>query len=162
MKNIFNFILGVLIIIFSNTIFNFFKFSPKIDFTLIYIIILSLYWEQDDYALYIISALLGYFVDVSVGMYQGQCTILFLSISIVGVLIKDKIRKDYFIVTFFISSLIIVVSAIYNTIISSININKGFAHMFVVNVFYIIFNVIALAVIIGIVNMSVNYWRNNK
>ena len=77
-------------------------------------------------------------------------------------MIKDKIRKDYFIVPFLISSLIIVASSIYNTIISSININHGFAHIFVTNVFYIIVNIIALAVIIGIVNMSVNYWRNNK
>lgn len=151
MKKALSFIIGIIIIIFTNTIFNFIPFTPKPDFVLIYIILLSLYWSDNNYVLCIIAGVLGFIVDSSVGRFQGQYTMLFLIIAIVGVLIKDKIRKDFFTVPFFISSLIMVFSAVFNTVVTSVgSISYGFVSTMINNIIYVIINVIVLAILISI------------
>lgn len=163
MKKAFSFIIGIIIIIFTNTIFNFIPFTPKPDLILIYVIVLSLYWDDNNYVLCIIAGILGFLVDSSVGRFQGQYTMLFLIIAIVGVLIKDKIRKDFFTVPFFISSLIIVFSAIFNTVVTRVgNIHYGMISTIVNNMIYIMMNIIVLAILIGIINSIERVYGRNR
>lgn len=153
MKNILIVILGIVIIIFSNTIFNFIPFSPKPDLLLIYVIVLSLYWKKDNYSLFIVLGVLGFFLDSSIGKFQGQNTILFLVIALFGIWLKDKIRKDFLAVPFFLSVSIIIFSAFYNSIIAFLGkISNGFAISFVNNFIYIILNSITIFIVLYMMN----------
>lgn len=118
MKNILSLIFGVILIIFSNVILNFFPTSPKIEPILIYVILLAIFSNQNNFYLLFLAFLFGFLQDSSVGRYSSMYTIAFFSIMLVASSIRYKIQREYFSVTFFLSLAFVLVSTIFFSIVS--------------------------------------------
>lgn len=113
MKKLILTLVGIILIIVSNTIINFMSTRLIIEPVLVYVIIISIYSEQNKYFLYFLSMLLGFLLDSSVSMYSGVYTLLFLAIMIAGSYLHDKMRKDYFLPTFILCLMFVLLSCIY-------------------------------------------------
>ena len=147
MKNISSLIIGIFIILFSNSILNFLPTEIKIEPILIYIIILSIYSKQNKYFLYFLSVFLGFLQDSVASMYSGVYVILFMIIMLVGISIKNQIRKDYFITTFLLCLFFVLGSSIYQGVIfRNIDITKNLYYiaktMFFISIIIIIMNIV--------------------
>ena len=81
MKNILYFVIGLLLIVFSNTILNdidliFFSFRPNL--VLIYLVFISIYIGAEKAS--VIGLALGLIIDISVGKYFGYYGLLFIAV----------------------------------------------------------------------------------
>lgn len=118
MKNILSLITGIVIIIFSNVILNFASVSPKIEPIVIYVIMLAIFSESNKYYLYFLGLFFGFLQDASVGRYSSLYAIAFLLIMIGGELVKHKIRREYFWVSFFTCLIFVLSSTLYFSLLS--------------------------------------------
>lgn len=95
MKNILYFIIGFIIIQISNTMLNMTSlgwFNIKPNITLIFICFISLYIGSLRAGG--LGLLLGLILDVSVNMYAGYYSLLFLLTGLIIGIFKDKIFKE--------------------------------------------------------------------
>lgn len=95
MKNIFYFIIGLAVIIFTNTILNSINlslFSIRPNLTLIYLIYISLYIGNMRAS--ILGLILGLIIDITVGKYFGFYALLFFSIGLLYGSMRDKVFKE--------------------------------------------------------------------
>lgn len=145
MKHISSLLIGIFIILFSNSILNFVPVNIKIEPILIYIIFVSIYSNQNKYFLYFLAAILGFLQDSIASMYSGVYMLLFMIIMLIGENIKKQIRRDYFITTFILCLFFVIFSSLYLGIIfKNIDIMK--------NVYYIAKTMFYIAIIIIIIN----------
>ena len=95
MKNIFYFIIGLAVIIFTNTILNSINlslFSIRPNLTLVYLIYISLYIGNMRAS--ILGLILGLIIDITVGKYFGFYALLFFSIGLLYGSMRDKVFKE--------------------------------------------------------------------
>lgn len=118
MKNILSLIVGVIIIIFSNVILNFWGVTPKIEPIVIYVIILAIFSDSNKYYLYFLGYFLGFLQDVSVGRYSSVYAIALLLIMIAGEIVKHNIRREYFLVSFITCLIFVISSSLYFSLLS--------------------------------------------
>ena len=95
MKNILYFVIGLLLIVFSNTILNdidlmFFSFRPNL--ILIYLVFISIYIGAEKAS--IIGLALGLIIDISVGKYFGYYGLLFIAVGYLYGSLKEKVFKE--------------------------------------------------------------------
>ena len=97
--------------------------------------------------MYFLSVFLGFLQDSVASMYSGVYVILFMIIMLVGISIKNQIRKDYFITTFLLCLFFVLGSSIYlGVIFRNIDITKNLYYiaktMFFISIIIIIMNIV--------------------
>ncbi|CBH21513.1 membrane protein of unknown function [Acetoanaerobium sticklandii] len=118
MKNILYFVIGLLLIVFSNTILNdidliFFSYRPNL--MLIYLVFISIYIGAEKAS--IIGLALGLIIDISVGKYFAYYGLLFISIGYLYGSLKEKVFKENI---FTVILLVVIATIIDNLLISTI------------------------------------------
>ena len=106
MKNILYFVIGLLLIVFSNTILNdidlmFFSFRPNL--ILIYLVFISIYIGAEKAS--IIGLALGLIIDISVGKYFGYYGLLFIAVGYLYGSLKEKVFNEKNIISFSITAI---------------------------------------------------------
>ncbi|OPJ55530.1 rod shape-determining protein MreD [Alkalithermobacter paradoxus] len=93
MKNFIVLLLGIIFIIFENSVLNYMPiFEATINLSLVYIIFISLSLEKNEGA--IIGLVMGIFKDILVGRFLGLNGLIFFVVGYILGVMKDKIFKD--------------------------------------------------------------------
>lgn len=156
MKNILYFIIGLLIIVFSNTIVNSINlslFSVRPNLTLIYLIYLSIYIGLSRGAL--LGLILGLILDITVGKYFGIYGLLFFSVGLLYGSIKDKVFKENIMTVI----MLVVVATFFENIILLLVVGLGMNNIFI-NILRILESIFANVVITAFLFYPINYLIN--
>src|SRR3712207_4002153 len=118
MKKIMLFIIGVVILLVETFLTNFFSGIVSINFLLVFVVLVSLYYEKS-YSL-ILGGILGLINDLITGGVMGVTGILFLAVSYFIASIEKSIFKDDRKIIFFLVYIISVGFSLINSVVSAI------------------------------------------
>ena len=118
MKKIMLFIIGVVILLVETFLTNFFSGIVSINFLLVFVVLVSLYYEKS-YSL-ILGGILGLINDLITGGVMGVTGILFLAVSYFIASIEKSIFKDDRKIIFFLVYIISVGFSLINSVVAAI------------------------------------------
>ena len=118
MKKIMLFIIGVVILSVETFLTNFFSGIVSVNFLLVFIVLVSLYYEKS-YSL-ILGGILGLISDLVTGGVMGVTGILFLAVSYFIASIEKSIFKDDRRIIFFLTYMVSIGFSLINSVVSAI------------------------------------------